>query len=188
MILFRRSLFALTLLVLITVSCTHTPQPRMSQRPEPGPDCELPHLLWQAEFFSEDVRLAKKAKERVLMVYWEGNGEGELVFLDLGGEVLGRKRMSGLPLAAGFRIRSGMIEVLYQDLGGIVSMFGITPGGETVPVEFEEPYSWDALALMARGPLEVIFTDDRWIYHMGLQQGPRGWLLQGTITGPMRAR
>ncbi len=184
----RPALLAFTLLMLIGVSCTHTPGPRIVRRPEPGPDAALPHVLWEAEFFAEDVRLAKKVGEGVLMVYWADGEGGDLAFLNLVGEVLGRKQLPGSIRAAGYRMAGDMIEVLYQGTGGVVLMFGVAPGGEMVSREFEEPYPWDVLALAIAGPLEIVAEDDQWIYRMGFIQRNGGWLLTTTITGPARAR
>ncbi len=184
----RPGLVALTLLMLIVVSCTHTPGLRIVRRPEPGPDPALPYVVWEAEFFAEDVRLAKKAGERVLMIYWADDEGGDLAFLNLDGEVLGRKQLPASIHAAGYRMADDMIEVLYQGTGGVVLMFGVAPGGEAVSREFEEPYPWDVLALAIAGPLEIVAEDDQWIYRMGLIQRNGGWLLTTTITGPARAR
>ncbi len=184
----RPGLLALTLLMLVVASCTRTPGPRIARRPEPGPDASLPHVFWEAEFSAGDVRLAKEAGERVLMVYWTDGEGADLAFLNLAGEVLGRKQLPGLIHVAGYRVAGDRIEVLYQSTSGVILMFGVAPGGNIVSSEFEEPYPWDVLALAMAGPLEILAEDNQWIYRMGLVQKDGGWLLKTTITGPAGAR
>ncbi|MFO8061076.1 MAG: hypothetical protein R6U70_10545 [Bacillota bacterium] len=183
---FRPVLLTLVVLLVVASSCARGPGMRVWRGPEPGPDSDLPRLLWRMEFTSEDVRMARRPGGRTLMLYWTDGEGGELALVDLTGEVIGRKTVPGVLLEGGFRLEGGTAQVLYQDVGGVVVTFGVTSTGEVVSFEFEEPYPWDSLALLRRGPLEVIGRDDRWIYLTELGETPRGWILATTITGLVR--
>ena len=143
-------------------------------------------VLWEAEIRPREVLLAVGDSD-VLLLYWFDGMFGEIMAFHLGGELLGRARVTGRAFAGGFITEDSGVQVLYQDRGGRVLSFTLRDRGHRLePHHFPEPYPWGEMILLAPGRRHVEVQFEAETFEVVLEPLNGGWHLEvkGGPAGP----